>query len=47
MAESLWAAASEPKQHLWLDEVGHDQTFYRTRNEASQAVREFLSSLDQ
>ena len=45
MAESLWAAASEPKQHLWLDEVGHNQTFYRTRNEASQAMREFLSSL--
>ncbi len=46
MAEALWAAAAEPKQHLWLDGVGHNQMFYQTRTEAAQAMREFLASLD-
>jgi uncharacterized protein len=46
MAESLWSASPEPKRHLWLDNVGHNETFYKSRNEASLAIREFLSSLE-
>jgi fermentation-respiration switch protein FrsA (DUF1100 family) len=45
MAEALWSASPEPKRHLWLDGVGHNETFYKARNEASLAIREFLSSL--
>src|SRR5208283_3267871 len=45
MAEALWSASPEPKRHLWLDGVGHNETFHKTRNEASLAIREFLSSL--
>jgi uncharacterized protein len=45
MAEALWSAAPTPKQHLWLDDVGHDETFYRARPQATEAMREFLSSL--
>ncbi|MDB4974307.1 MAG: hypothetical protein JWN48_2648 [Myxococcaceae bacterium] len=45
MAEALWSAAREPKQRLWLDGIGHDDTFYRARIEATRAVRAFLSSL--
>ena len=45
MAEALWTAAPEPKQHLWLDYAGHNDTFYVARSEATQAIRSFLSSL--
>jgi len=45
MAEALWTAAPGTKQHLWLDNVGHNETFYAARSEATRAVREFLSSL--
>lgn len=45
MAEKLWTAAPAPKRHLWLDQAGHNDTFYLTRSEASQALREFVSAL--
>lgn len=45
MAQALWSAAPEPKRHLWLDHAGHDDTFYLTRDQATRAVRDFLSSL--
>jgi fermentation-respiration switch protein FrsA (DUF1100 family) len=45
MAEALLHAAPEPKQHLWLDGVGHDETFYKARAEATSAIRDFLSAL--
>ena len=45
MAEELWSAAPTPKQHLWLDGLGHDDTFYRARPQATKAMRDFLSSL--
>jgi fermentation-respiration switch protein FrsA (DUF1100 family) len=45
MAESLWSAAPAPKRHLWLDSVGHNETFYEARPQVTQALREFLSSL--
>jgi fermentation-respiration switch protein FrsA (DUF1100 family) len=45
MAEALWNAAPTPKRHLWLDDIGHDETFYRARPQATEAIREFLSSL--
>lgn len=43
MARELWSAALAPKRHLWLDGVGHDETFYRARGEATRALREFLA----
>jgi pimeloyl-ACP methyl ester carboxylesterase len=45
MAEALWTAAPAPKQKLWLDGVGHNETFYQARGEAVAALRGFLSSL--
>ena len=45
MAEALWTAAPSPKRHLWLTRVGHNETFYEARPEATRAIREFLSSL--
>ena len=45
MAEALWNAAPTPKQHLWLEGIGHDETFYRARSQATLAMRAFLSSL--
>lgn len=45
MGEALWTAAPEPKQHLWLDGIGHDETFYAARNEATDAIRAFLLAL--
>lgn len=45
MAESLWKAAHGQKQHLWLDGVGHNETFYEARPQATNAIRQFLSTL--
>lgn len=45
MAQTLWDAAPEPKRRLWLDETGHNETFYRSRHKAASALREFLSQL--
>jgi fermentation-respiration switch protein FrsA (DUF1100 family) len=45
MAQALWTAARFPKQHLWLDGVGHNETFYEARAQATSALRQFLSSL--
>lgn len=45
MAESLWRAAHGRKQHLWLDGVGHNETFYKARPQATSAIRQFLSTL--
>jgi fermentation-respiration switch protein FrsA (DUF1100 family) len=45
MAESMFRASQEPKQHLWLDQVGHNETFYKARPEATKAIRKFLSTL--
>jgi hypothetical protein len=45
MAIALWRVAHEPKRHLWLDRVGHNQTFYAARHEALTAIRQFLASL--
>jgi uncharacterized protein len=44
MARALYERAVEPKHHLWLD-VGHDETLYVARAEATQAVAQFLASL--
>lgn len=45
MAEALFDAAPEPKQHLWLERVGHSETFYEAREQATRAIRAFLASL--
>ncbi|MDB4987595.1 MAG: hypothetical protein JWN04_2773 [Myxococcaceae bacterium] len=45
MAEAIYRAAPTPKQHLWLDGIGHDETFYRARPQATEAIREFLRTL--
>jgi fermentation-respiration switch protein FrsA (DUF1100 family) len=45
MAEALWTAAPAPKRHLWLHGVGHNETFYQARTQATRALREFLSAL--
>lgn len=45
MAEALWTAAPSPKRHLWIDGIGHDETFYKARTEATRAIRDFLSAL--
>jgi uncharacterized protein len=44
MAEALSEAAPAPKQHVWLG-VGHNQTFYLARSEATGAMRAFLARL--
>jgi len=45
MGKTLYQRAHEPKQHLWLRGVGHNETFYAARAEATHAVRTFLASL--
>jgi fermentation-respiration switch protein FrsA (DUF1100 family) len=46
MALALWTAASAPKRHLWLDRVGHNETFYKARSEATRAMHDFLTALE-
>jgi fermentation-respiration switch protein FrsA (DUF1100 family) len=45
MAEGLYTAAPGPKRNLWLDRVGHDETFYQAREQATRALREFVAAL--
>ncbi|MDB4977140.1 MAG: hypothetical protein JWN48_5481 [Myxococcaceae bacterium] len=46
MAQALWMAAPWPKRHLWMDGLGHNQTFYEGRAQATRTMREFLSELN-
>jgi fermentation-respiration switch protein FrsA (DUF1100 family) len=46
MATRLFSAAAEPKQSLWLEQAGHNDTFYMQGPRVTQAVRDFLSALD-
>jgi fermentation-respiration switch protein FrsA (DUF1100 family) len=47
MAEALWALAPKPKHSLWLEQAGHDDTFYDpiARAQTTAAMRAFLASL--
>jgi fermentation-respiration switch protein FrsA (DUF1100 family) len=45
MARTLYDRAPAPKQHLWLEDIGHDDTFYLARETATAAMRTFLASL--
>lgn len=42
MARDLFARAAAPKTNLWLDGIGHNDTFYRAREQATNAMRGFL-----
>ena len=45
MGERLYAAAREPKQALWLDRSGHNDTLYTDGPRVAEGVAKFLQRL--
>ncbi len=43
--EELYAAANEPKTHLWIENAGHNNLFYTARETYLIAIRDFSETL--